>query len=71
MPISKPTTQPTTRICYDRKNAAFQPCISMRTLDYLVANQKIPFRRQGRKVMFLHGDLVKYANTNHHDPCDK
>jgi excisionase family DNA binding protein len=67
MPIS---ITPTNRIIYDRKNAAFQLSISVRTLDYLVANHKIPFRRQGRKVMFLHNDLVKYANTNHFDSCN-
>jgi excisionase family DNA binding protein len=53
------------RILYDRKGAAEQLSISVRSLDYLVSKGAIPFRRIGAKVLFRHEDLKRFARANH------
>lgn len=57
-----------TRLLYDRKNAALQLSISVRSLDYLIAQKRIRTVRKGKKVMVPHADLVRYANTNDYEP---
>jgi len=53
------------RILYDRKGAAFQLSISVRSLDYLIAQGKIPTRRINSSVRIRHVDLVAFARGNH------
>ncbi len=50
-----------TRLLYDRKSAAQQLSISVRSLDYLVANRKILTRRIGSRVLIHHDDLTRFA----------
>jgi excisionase family DNA binding protein len=52
---------PTTRLLYDRKSAAQLLSISIRSLDYLVANRKIPTRRIGSRVLIHNNDLTRFA----------
>ena len=52
---------PTTRLLYDRKSAAQLLSISIRSLDYLVANRKIDSRRIGSRVLIHHDDLTRFA----------
>ncbi len=54
-----------TRLLYDRKSAAKQLSVSVRTLDYFVSQKKIGFRRIGRRVLIPHGELVKFARADH------
>jgi excisionase family DNA binding protein len=54
-----------TRILYDRKGAAQQLSISVRSLDYLIAQGKIPTRRLNSSVRIRHEDLKEFARGNH------
>lgn len=56
----------TTRLLYPRKDAAFQLGISVRSLDYLISNKKINFRKIGKRVLIHHKDLERFASGNHY-----
>ena len=51
---------------YDRKEAARQLSISVRSLDYLIAGKTFQTRRIGKKVMIPHSELVRFASANHY-----
>ena len=53
------------RLLYDRKEAARQLSISVRSIDYLLAQKKFDTRRVGRKVLITHASLVRFAQSNH------
>jgi hypothetical protein len=55
------------RFRYDRKGAAWYLSISVRSLDYLVANGEIKTLREGSKVMFLRTELERYGRINHYE----
>ena len=54
-----------TRLLYDRKEAARQLSISVRSLDYLIAGKQLETRRIGSKVLVTRASLVRYASGNH------
>ena len=56
------------RLLYDRKEAARQLSISIRSLDYLIAQKKLGTRRLGKKVLIPHAELVRFASANHYEP---
>lgn len=56
-----------TRILYDRKCAAAQLSISVRSLDYLISKKKIPVRRIASRILLRHEDLRSFARGNHTD----
>lgn len=56
------------RLLYDRKEAARQLSISVRSLDYLIGQKKLNTRRLGKKVLIPHPELVRYASANHYEP---
>jgi excisionase family DNA binding protein len=58
------------RLLYDRKEAARQLSISVRSLDYLVANRKLSFRRIGKKVLIPYPELVKFSRSDHFGRVD-
>jgi hypothetical protein len=61
------------RLLYDRKQAAAQLSISVRSLDYLIQQQQIATRRIGKKVLIHHTELTRFARGNHTVPirrCD-
>jgi excisionase family DNA binding protein len=58
---------PAQRLLYDRREAARQLSISVRSLDYLIAKKKLGTRRLGKKVLIPHAELVRFASTNHLD----
>jgi hypothetical protein len=62
--------QPATRLLYDRKSAALQLSISIRSLDYYLAAGKFKTRRMGRKVLIPHGELLRFAASDHWEPVD-
>ena len=47
------------RLLYDRKEAARQLSISVRSLDYLIAAKTFSTRRIGKKVLIPHSELVR------------
>jgi hypothetical protein len=53
------------RLLYDRKEAARQLSISVRSLDYIIAAKGLDTRRIGRKVLVTRASLVRYASGNH------
>lgn len=53
------------RLLYDRKEAARQLSLSVRSLDYLVSQKKLATRRIGKKVLIPHAELVLYARGDH------
>jgi hypothetical protein len=55
------------RLLYDRKEAARQLSVSVRSLDYIIAAKGLDTRRIGRKVLVTHASLVRYASGNHFD----
>jgi hypothetical protein len=55
------------RLLYDRKGAAQQLSISVRSLDYLIAAKQFDTRRIGKKVLVPYASLVQYASANHYD----
>ena len=54
------------RLLYDRKEAARQLSISVRSLDYIIAAKGLDTRRIGKKVLVTHASLVRYAAANHY-----
>jgi hypothetical protein len=64
MAVAAPTELPT-KILYDRKSAAYALSISVRSLDYLIANKRLNTVKMGSKVMLSHGELVKFSRQNH------
>lgn len=62
------TTTQVQRILYDRKSAAVQLSISVRSLDYLIAQGKFNTRRIGKKILIPHADLVRFAKADHFGP---
>jgi hypothetical protein len=55
----------TTRLLYSRKEAAYQLSISVRSLDYLISTREINVRRNGKRILVPHGELVRYARADH------
>lgn len=55
------------RMLYDRREAARQLSISVRSLDYLIAGKKLATRRVGKKVLIPHAELVRFARADHFD----
>lgn len=61
-----------TRLLYNRKEAAYQLSVSVRTIDYLIANKKLDTRRIGNRVLIPHASLVRVSQTNLYDsPAQK
>jgi hypothetical protein len=54
------------KLLYDRKSAAFTLSISVRSLDYLIANKRLNTLKLGSKVLIGHGELVKFSRQNHY-----
>ena len=42
--------------------------MSVRSLDYQIAQKKIGTRRKGKKVLIPHSELVRYASRNDYEP---
>lgn len=55
------------RLLYDRREAARQLSISVRSLDYLIAAGVFETRRIGKKVLITHRSLVRFAQGNHYE----
>lgn len=63
---SRKKPAPGSRLLYDRKEAARQISLSIRSLDYLIAAKTFQTTRIGKKVMISHSELVRYASSNHY-----
>jgi excisionase family DNA binding protein len=68
MPTSAPCrgVSPTIeKLLYDRKSAAYVLSVSLRALDYLIANKQIKVRRIGGKVLIHANELKRFAASDH------
>ncbi|MBB5056074.1 hypothetical protein HDF16_000743 [Granulicella aggregans] len=63
--VTEQTIPVPTKLLYDRKSAAFTLSISVRSLDYLIANKRLNTIKMGSKVMVSHGSLVKFSRQHH------
>jgi excisionase family DNA binding protein len=64
-PQKKPPVRADEKLLLSRADAAQVLSISQRALDYLVANQQLPFRRIGGRVLIPVADLRRYARADH------
>jgi hypothetical protein len=71
MSVQRTTPQePAARLLYDRKSAAIQLSISIRSLDYFLAAGKFRTRRIGRKNLIPHSELIRFSASDHWQPVD-
>jgi hypothetical protein len=59
------STELPSKILYDRKSAAYALSISVRSLDYLIANKRLNTRKVGKKILIPHAELVRFARADH------
>ena len=57
-----------TKLLYDKKTAADQLSISLRSLNYFISRGEIRFRRVGRRVLIPQSELVRFARGHHPEP---
>jgi excisionase family DNA binding protein len=53
------------RLLYDRKEAARQLSISIRSLDYLIAGKKLGTCRIGKKILIPRTELIRFSRCDH------
>lgn len=63
-------TAPEPRLLYDRKAAAQQLSVSIRTIDYYLQAKALKTRRIGRKVLIPHAELVRFSRADHIERVD-
>ena len=59
------TVAPDAKLLVSREEAAQLLSISQRGLDYLIANQRLPTRRIGGRVLIPVAELRRYARADH------
>jgi hypothetical protein len=55
-------------LLYHRSKAACMLGISVRSLDYLIANKKIRSQKIAKRVLIHEKELQRFARSNHHEP---
>ena len=53
------------KLLYSREDAAAALSISIRSVDYLIAEGKVTTRRIGRKILIPAGDIKRFARADH------
>lgn len=64
MPTSAPSST-LEKLLYTRQDAAYVLSISIRSLDYLVANKQLVVRRIGSRVLIPMGELRRLSREDH------
>jgi excisionase family DNA binding protein len=64
----KPAIRAEEKLLLSRRDAAQLLSISQRALDYLIAAQRLPTRRIGKRVLIPIADLRRYARADHPEP---
>ncbi len=67
MGTSRERHEPTVdKILYDRKSAALALSLSIRSIDYLIAQGVLRTRKVGHKVLIPASELRRFASANHY-----
>lgn len=66
-PPARVRIAPDAKILVGREEAAQLLSISVRGIDYLLANRRLPFRKLGGRILIPVAELRKYAHTDHPD----
>lgn len=53
------------KLQYSREEAAELLCISLRTLDRVIAEKRLPVRRIGRRVLITYEALLAFTKRDH------
>jgi excisionase family DNA binding protein len=64
-PDSTQHNQTNQKLLFSREEAAAALSISIRSLDYLIANKELSARRIGTRVLIQAADLRKFARGDH------
>ena len=59
------------RLLHPRKEAAWLVGISVRSLDYLIANKQLATRKIGGRVLIPHSELVRFSKADHFEQISK
>ena len=65
MEAIQPFTSP--RLLHTREDAAGILSISVRSLDYHIARQRLRVKHHGAKVLIHHSELARFAREEHRD----
>jgi excisionase family DNA binding protein len=66
-PPARVRIAPDEKILVGRDEAAQLLSISVRGIDYLLANRRLPFRKLGGRILIPVAELRKYARSDHPD----
>jgi len=66
-PPARARIAPDAKILVGREEAAQLLSISVRGIDYLLANRRLPFRKIGGRILIPVAELRKYARSDHPD----
>jgi len=64
-PPVKVTVQPDAKLLVGREEAAVRLSLSVRSVDYLLADRQLKFRRIGGRVLIPVAELERFARTDH------
>ena len=64
-PPARVRIAPDAKILVGREEAAQLLSISVRGIDYLLANRRLPFRKLGGRILIPVPELRKYAHSDH------
>lgn len=59
------------RLLHPRKEAAWLLGISVRSLDYLIANKQLATRKIGGRILVPHNELVRFSRADHFELISK
>ena len=69
IPAPSAFSQSERRLFHNRKTAAIQLSISLRSFNSYIAAGEIKIQRLGRSVRIPRGELVRFAQKDHFDSC--
>jgi hypothetical protein len=55
------------RLLYSKKESAYQLSLSLRSLNYLISEDRINVRRIGGRVLIPHEELLRFSRHDRHD----
>ena len=64
-PPAKVTVPPDAKLLVGREEAAAMVSLSVRSIDYLIANKELPFRKIGTRTMIPVSELQRFVRMDH------